>query len=320
MKFVQFENEVYPNYSGIDIKNIDDVGAMYIFKNIKINKQNSLTVLDGMWYVISCAPFYGHYLQEIIAPFLYYKKNIDSSIKLLWVDNDVSEGSDGHVMNNVHSAIKEMLKNDISKIVTNHEWNSESYQFENLVTFFNSSRFIPHFESENFTIVDTYQHKNTILNKCLQEFLSIYKIEDHDSPKKIFISRRKRSELIEKFNDENSFVRHSPKWYHDAIEFYFSSIGYKVYELSGMFIGDQVKLFHNATHVSGISGVGILNSIFCKDGTVINPILSNKQYKYPWENDILPVINVLYEYIDLSDCENENILINQLNDYFRTKV
>jgi hypothetical protein len=316
MNYVESEDEVYPNYEGLNIKKINDVGARYLFNNIKIGEGKEVKEFLGYWYVIAAAPYYGHYIQEVLAPFLYYKKYIDNNIKLLWVDNIVPEGTDGHVMNSVHSAVKELLKENITSEVSHDEWHANSHKFEYLVTFFNSSRFIPMFNSKNFIITDVYQHNNTLLNKCLQEFFSLYKVIDANSNKKIFISRRKRSKLIEQFNDSGSLIRHSPEWYHDALESYFEGLGYSIHELSGMFVGDQVKLFYNATHIAGISGVGILNSIFCRGGTKIHSILSNPSYNYPWEKDILPVVDVNYNYIDLAKVSNEKELTDQLDNYF----
>jgi hypothetical protein len=316
MNYVELEDDVYPNYDGLNIKKIDGVGARYLFTNIRIGNSGELKTFLGYWYVISAAPFYGHYLQEVLAPFLYYKKYINNNINLLWVDNVVPEGTDGHVMNSVHSAVKDMLKDQITVEVANDEWHSNSHVFEHLITFFNSSRFIPMFTSQNFTIIDVYQHNNKLLNTCLQEFFSIYKIDDTNSSKKIFISRRKRSKLIEQFSDSGSLIRHSPEWYHDALESYFSNRGYDVYELSGMFIGDQVKLFHNATHVAGISGVGLLNSIFCKDGATVHSVLSHPSYNYAWEKDVLPVVNVKYNYINLTNTVNKEDLAAQIDKYF----
>jgi len=76
--------------------------------------------------------------------------------------------------------------------------------------------------------------------------------QDNESPKKMYISRKDSPHRrIENEDELIEFVKQ-----HDYIEV----------TLTGMALAEQIKLFHNATHIIAPHGAGLTNLIFCKDG------------------------------------------------------
>ena len=56
---------------------------------------------------------------------------------------------------------------------------------------------------------------------------------------------------------------------HEKLETFFSSLGYEILDATEYTFSEQIALFSEATHVAGIAGGGLINSIFCNSNTKI---------------------------------------------------
>jgi hypothetical protein len=311
------EGKEYPNFTSLDIAKVEETGPVYLFKNLQINKNdNKPLILNGNWMIIGKVPYYGHFLQEIIGSALLYKQK--HPLHILWVDNELGSTADGHEMESKFNLIKNKLRSDQDLELNYHDFSNTNIVFENLITFFYSSRFIPNSNEifYHFNFKDTYMHGMFNINKELRNFFSNYMVKDNSFPKKIFISRKKRSVLIEEFKEESiHFSRYSPIWYHDEIENFYKKMGYEVIEFSNIELDKQIKYFYNAELIAGINGAGFLNGIFCDSDVRFDIINSHREYVFWWERDIKSVIQAHFNYIDLYDWQKD-LINNELNNFY----
>lgn len=295
----------YPNYDGLEISSHNGVGPIYYFKNVKIeqNQNKNFTNLSGKWMIVGNGYFYGHYLQETIGPLLYYKKNIDKNLKILWVDQELVPNPHGHNLENASKEARNMLFSEGDILMSGSEFLNSNFIIEDFITFFNNIRFIPSLVEiiKNYKFKGLTQHNNTEINKLLRSFYGGSMKDDPSLPKKLFLSRKRRSMLIEQFGTGEDPLRYAPDWYHNAIEDYFRSIGYEIIEFSGIEVSMQAKYLYNADHVAGIHGTAFLNGIFCKPGTSFVSILSEPKYLYKHELDAKSVIDVNFNFVELYD-------------------
>jgi hypothetical protein len=307
----------YPNYDGMSIEKHQGIGPIYTFKNLIINKGKSNKHLSGKWMVIANPYYYGHYLQESIGPMLYYKNNIDPDINILWLNQVLP--SNAHDSNSFSVIGKESLnlfKLDKDIVMTPEEFFNTEIVFENLITFFYSSRFVPGLKIDNYIFKDLFQHDNELINKELKTYYSSKLKEDQSLPKKIFLSRKKRSELIEKFNNGEDPLRHAPMFYHDAIENFFKSEGYEVLEMSGKTVVEQASYMYNATHIAGIAGTAFLNGIFAKESTKFYLIKSEINYSYKHELDSYAVSNTDFKFIEMYNKESYSQVYAEVSEKY----
>jgi hypothetical protein len=292
----------YPNYDSVDISSHSDVGPIHKFRNIKIGKSKEKLFLDGEWMVIANPYYYGHYLQEAIAPMIFYKKYINPDLKVLWLNQDVDANAhDSNSFMVIGEESRSILSSESDVFMNLDEFISKEIVFMNLVSFFYSSRFVPGLEIKNYTFKDLYQHNNVFLNRELRNFY-LPKVEINSSfPKKIFLSRKKRSSLIESFNDGKDSLRYAPGFYHNAIEDFFKLNDYRVLELAGMTVLEQASYIANAEEIAGISGTAFLNGIFAREGAKFNMILSEKNYTYRHQLDALSVAEFEFNFIEMYD-------------------
>jgi hypothetical protein len=297
----------YPNYDAMSVINHKGVGPIYTFTNLKINKDKPNTYLSGKWMVIANPYYYGHYLQESIGPLLYYKNNIDADINVLWLDQVAPENAhDSNSFAVIGKESRNLLKSNKDIVMASEQFFNTEIVFEQLVTFFYSSRFAPGLTISNYTFKDLFQHDNSLINKELRNFY-LSKIDYNNSmPNKIFFSRRRRSELIEKFNNGEDPLRHAPIFYHEAIEDFFKSQGYKILEMSGKTVAEQASYVNSATHIAGIAGTAFLNGIFAKPDTKFYLIKSEQNYTYRHELDSYAVSNNDFKFIEMYNKEDYN--------------
>jgi hypothetical protein len=84
------------------------------------------------------------------------------------------------------------------------------------------------------------------------------------------------------------------------IENFFQSIGYEIVLLDNLTIAEQAKILSSATHVAGISGTAIANTVFCHKNTKVLVLNTTDAYQFPhaqqsfWSGNIsieLPKLN-----------------------------
>lgn len=124
-------------------------------------------------------------------------------------------------------------------------------------------------------------------------------------PKKIFLKRGNSGRSV--INSEE-------------IETVLKLRGYDLIDTSSMSFIDQVKLFHNATHVISATGSALANCLFCQEGASVLVLMGQHEdmiYGY-WRNMLSPLgLSVSYILGDIDDLKSSGIHGNfrvDLND------
>jgi hypothetical protein len=294
--------EEYPNYSSMSY--ITTSGSpIYSFKDFNFITGDKETHLEGKWFLMPNGYHYHHFIKEMLAPFLYYKNNIDDSIRILWIEQH-TESPTGQNMNLVNSEMKELLSDFGLHIMTINDLNNGRLFIDELITFAVGPRFL---YVEDF--IKYYNFGNTGYyhfpegNKELRKFFTKYMIEDQSKPKKIFITRKDANSAIEKNEREADFNdRYESHEFLTALEDYFIEEGYTVLCLSGMSLFDQISYFYNAEIVAGSPGTNICNLIYSKPDVPLIQVIHFTNYSYPWEEEFNSVISPQYKYIDVVGC------------------
>jgi hypothetical protein len=293
-------------YDSVDIEQ-DPNGVVYTFNNVILGGQandSSIICLNGTNVVFSGVPHYFHFLKEYLSVYLHTRRTIDKNAKYIWIDHDGYHFPKYQDMKSVHNLVFQMMSGFEGIRLKDTDFYNTTLLIEKLVVMWDSQMVIV---NEQFPRND-YGNTPT-LNLELREFFSQYAIEDSSLPKKIFLTRKIVSEDLPKHPDYDSTgqkwkkeqirLRSNPAWVEDAIEDHFVSQGYKIVQLSGMPLPDQVRLFHNVERVAGLLGTAFYNGIFSKPGTQFTAIRTTPDYWYNFEGDIKGVIDTPFTYINL---------------------
>jgi hypothetical protein len=282
--------------------------TIFMFDQVRIRPDNKLVkTLNGTWMVVILAQDYFHTLKESVGSYLYYKKHIDKDINILLIDLNSNE-IPFHKARKVTQELFMLLAKDNKNLfyINADEFYSRGMLIERLALIYDGNKSIV---NDSFPYFKQEKNAN---NKVVRDFLKDYMIEDLDKPKKIFISRRLVSEVLEKENKLDSISRYNPKWVEDAIEDFFKKHGYTILELSGMSLDDQIGYFYNADYVAGQIGNGSINGIFCKPGTNFIFLKTHSWFHYPYHEDIDQVIKANYKIVELYNNINYDQIINSL--------
>ena len=307
--------EEYPNYSSFSCIRTANPHEYYVkspfysFKDFNFNDENKKNHLKGTWFLMPSADHYHHFLKEMLGPYLYYKNNIDDSIKVLWIDVPVHP-QNPHKMQLVNSEIKQLLS----------EFEIETFNCENisvsvdeLITFAVGPRFlpIPNFIKHYVFCNTSYYHFPEVNNE-LRKFFTPYMIEDKTKPKKIFISRKESNISLEENNLKNHRYENSD--FLQALEDYYNEQEYTILSLSGMSIFEQISYFYNAEKIAGSPGTNLCNVIFSKPDVSLTEIIHFDDYYYPWHIEFDSVIPIKYQDINVVGCSGYNDTINILKE------
>jgi hypothetical protein len=281
--------EEYPNYSSFSC--IRTSGSpIYSFKDFYYGNGKEFN-LKGKWFLMPKGYHYHHFLKEMLAPYLYYKNNIDDSIKILWVEKDISSPT-GQNMELVNTELKKLLSDFNIETINIDDFNNIKLNVDELITFGVGPRFldIPNF-IKHYIFGNTGYYHFPEGNVELRKFFTPYMTDDFSRPKKIFISRKdannsiKENQRINDFND-----RYLAEEIEDQIEQFFLDHGYEILSLSGMSIFDQISYFYNAEKIAGITGSNLCNAIFSKHGIDLYEIFTHRNYSYPWYKEFDSVL------------------------------
>lgn len=282
--------------------------TIFMFDEIRINPNRKLVkTLSGTWMVVVLAQDYFHTLKESVGSYLYYKKHIDKDINILLVDLNPYEVP-FHKARKVTQELFMLLTKDNKNLfhINADEFYSRGIFIEKLALIYDGNKAMVNDSFPYFR-----QEKNAN-NKVVRDFLKDYMVEDLDKPKKIFISRRIVSEILEKENKLDSLSRYNPKWVEDAIEDFFIAHGYTILELSGMSLDDQIGYFYNADYVAGQIGNGSINGIFCKPGTNFVFLKTHNWFHYPYHEDIDQVIQANHTIVELYNSQSYDQITKDL--------
>lgn len=302
----------YPNYSSFSYTKTSG-SPIYSFKDFYFGEADEELHLTGKWFLMPKGYHYHHFIKEMLAPFLYYKNNIDDSIKILWIEQEIPSPT-GQDMELVNSEIKELLKDFGIEILNIQRLKDIHLKVDELITFGVGPRFLT---VNNF--IKYYSFANTGYyhfpegNQELRKFFTKHMIDDDSKPKKIFITRRDANNAIKQNNRQQDFLdRYETDEFLKALEDYFSEEGYTVLSLSGMSIFEQISYFYNAEKIAGSPGTNICNIIYSKPEIELIQIIHFTNYSYPWEKEFDSVVSPEYKYINVVGCIGYNDTMDRL--------
>jgi hypothetical protein len=185
--------------------------------------------------------------------------------------------------------------------------------FEYAVKESNSNLEMPWFCGEREERIDILYKKWE--TEGLNLFTNRFKKDLHRNrkfPKKIFLSRKdansRYSTLIEdeiKTADPVGLVAARSFSEEHIFEDYFKRLGYTPVVMEELSYLDQINIFYNATHVAGLIGSGMLNTIFSKKLKYIFSIHVNSTYYFSYEY-CSKMHNAEYVEIDFRSISNDN--------------
>jgi Glycosyltransferase 61 len=304
-------NPLKPELSFKSMKTYDHgENTIYEFENVGhsvlLNK-NMVRKFKGTYLPIVPAPHYFHFLKEYLGSFLYYKKHIDSNAKVLWLDS-VWEGDKHHdTQEPIKKTLEILTENNISIVFLKHNDILKSeIEFEKIAIIYDTSTFLVSTEFPHF---DQFNHTN---NEEVRSFFSHLMKKDENYPKKVYVSRKNVSEILEKENKKNHISRYNPPHVEKALEDFFTQKGYETIDFSGMPLEKQIMYMYNATHVAGLMGAGTWNAIFCDNNVNIFCLKTHFWFHHEYEKDIHKVIDANYKIIEIINQKSYDSVLNEL--------
>ena len=106
--------------------------------------------------------------------------------------------------------------------------------------------------------------------------------KDDNNPKKIYISRTDANKRHVRLSEEY-YVNNRVYKEEDKIEKFYEDQGYTILNFEGMPLLDQWSYMVNATHVAGLMGTGLLNTLICDPSTYIVEIQAHPNYNWSFQ-------------------------------------
>lgn len=151
--------------------------------------------------------------------------------------------------------------------------------------------------------------------------LNEYMYDIPDSPKKIYISRQKANEryLKEKEINLNYVDKNMRERYFEReadLEAYFNSLGYVSFTLEGTSFFNQLRIFHNATHIASLSGSAFINILGCKPDAKLIEVRALMAFPYCYER-YANILGLKYKCVDLRELDHASMDIAKEMSRFR---
>jgi hypothetical protein len=289
-----------------------DENTIYEFDSVRyssVNNEKSIRKLKGTYLPIVPAPHYFHFIKEYLGSFLYYKKYINNEAKVLWIDCTWG-GDEFHDTQEPIQKTLEILSENNIPILFMHLDNmfKHNIEIEKVAVIYDTSTFVV---STEFPAFDQFKHTN---NVEVRDFFKPLMKKDDSYPKKVYISRKKVSESLERQNKKNHVSRYNEKHVEDALEDFFVQKGYAVIDFSGMKLENQIMYMYNATHVSGLMGAGTWNGIFCDNGVNYFCLKTHTWFHHEYNKDIESVIDFNYSLVEIEDQSSYDSVFSELSN------
>lgn len=286
--------------------------TIYEFSNVRYairQDETKIRKLKGTYLPIVPAPHYFHFIKEYLGSFLYYKKHINKNAKVLWLDVEW-DGDEFHNTQEPIQKVLEMLSEQNIPIVfiNPNDLFKNNIEIEKVAVIYDTSTF---FVSTEFPPFDQFKHTN---NVEVREFFNSLMVKDSSYPKKVYVSRRQVSNILEKNNKKEHISRYNEKHVEDALEDFFVQNGYSVIDFSGMTLEKQIMYMYNATHVSGLMGAGTWNGIFCDNNVKYFCIQTHMWFNHEYNKDMESVIDLNYKLIKVHDTTSYDSVFKELSD------
>jgi hypothetical protein len=289
-----------------------DENTIYEFDSVRyssVNNEKSIRKLKGTYLPIVPAPHYFHFIKEYLGSFLYYKKYINNEAKVLWIDCTWG-GDEFHDTQEPIQKTLEILSENNIPILFMHLDNmfKHNIEIEKIAVIYDTSTFVV---STEFPAFDQFKHTNNIE---VRDFFKPLMKKNDSYPKKVYISRKKVSESLERQNKKNHVSRYNEKHVEDALEDFFVQKGYTVIDFSGMKLEHQIMYMYNATHVSGLMGAGTWNGIFCDNGVNYFCLKTHTWFHHEYNKDIESVIDFNYSLVEIEDQSSYDSVFSELSN------
>ena len=286
--------------------------TIYEFGNVRYSQKNSketIRKLKGTYLPIVPCPHYFHFIKEYLGSFLYYRKHIDPKAKVLWIDCYWPGDEFHNTQEPIQKTLEMLSDNDIPfTFIHLNDMFSHNIEIEKVAVIYDTSAFVV---SSSFPHFDQFKHTN---NAEVRDFFSPLMKKDISYPKKVYVSRRKVSESLQRQNKKNHISRYNEDHVENALEDFFVEKGYSVIDFSGMKLEQQIMHMYNATHVAGLMGAGTWNGIFCDNGVNYICLKTHKWFHHEYNKDIESVIDLNYSLVDINNQESYDSVFLELSN------
>ena len=285
--------------------------TIYEFSNVRYARTDNefkIRKIKGTYLPMVPAPHYFHFIKEYLGSFLYYKKHINNTAKVLWIDLEW-DGDEFHNTQEPIQKILEMLSEQNIPIVFINldDLFKSNIEIEKIAVIYDTATFVV---STEFPPFDQFKHTN---NVEVREFLKPLMVKDSTYPKKVYISRRQVSNVLEKNNKKQHISRYNQPHVENALEDFFTKKGYVVLDFSGMSLQKQIMYMYNATHVAGLMGAGTWNGIFCDNNVRYFCLQTHMWFNHEYDKDIKSVIETDYTLVRIYDTSSYISVTKELN-------
>ncbi len=310
------------SYASTSTSSFDDVNvpAIHVYGLTFDNKENNIGTIKipGRVFLAPVATPYYHAIMDVIGEYEFIK-NYFPDTKIIFCSNDNMHELRMHRENHRSKFIDDILG---IYFATNKVIDLNNYyvEFEEVVFFPNRSmwtqdRMVPlaiQNSIKEFGRGECVERRPRLVDYIKN---AVGHFRKDGGPAKIYSARMSLNDMS---------VREGSRGYKDEKKIidYFVSKGYTPVNLVGLSLMDQINLFYNATHVAGLKGSNIFNSIFCKPGTKVIQIYSTNLWDYEFEDYFKPqgieVIDVAREFsqtmnLDGLEYTPADVIINELN-------
>ncbi len=279
---------------------------IFLYKNIAFNKSDGgREELSGDYFIAKQHTHYGHYINDILIPFLYIRHFVPS-LKLLvvsqfynYLNHDKYEFNDEKYKKMMLDlkTISEKYNIEIKFMST-----SSKMKIENLY-YWDQELFKTHPKESYSMQYDMYDITFKLANKIFS--LKNEKVE------KIYIGR--------KHGNSDSRNSISPRYIEneDLVEDYFKDLGYSVHYLEFYNMQEQIELFSKASKVVGFTGTGFTNVLWTDRE---NPIEVIQISSWPEYNDhtwrrIAESLGHRFFYIGMSNTNSGEKIVENLKRF-----
>lgn len=215
--------------------------------------------------------------------------------------------------------LDEAYDNNIYQLRPYNLFFEELYFITDVVTFFPEEmfieqNFIPVWYTQKFkdNAYCVYNQMDQVSLKMHRERMIKYLKIDNSFHKKIYISREDANKRYENVLQDLN-IKHSQSyldWIKTRIfpeEYcltkYFKEQGYHIVNFEGMPYIQQLQTLYNATHVAGIIGSGLLNTLICNKNTQVFEIHISKPYYFSYDY-VAKVFDLNHKIIDVRFIED----------------
>ena len=272
---------------------VDDVskkaGAIDLPKDhslvLSLHEDEILLSDTHKYYVVIRYPFY-HLILDTVLSIFYIKENDPDAIFIL-TTSKLFLDSPNDEQKTMQFLVEILELNNIPfYFITGSRYYDKEFKYNHSSTLARESMTapfaldLPIYKVKNCTVVAQpfarYMTFRDLVDLCEKYILSRIPTTSRSESKKtkIYISRGGSNSKGESFKDANNpslgYANVRDRIYEDAlIEEYLESIGFIVLNPTDMSIVDQIKIMNSADVLVGVTGTGLINSMFMPRGSTI---------------------------------------------------